>query len=194
MHPHFHSLHTHAHHHPSTHITPSSHLLLHSILNTHMSTPYTPHTHTSTPHTPHTCTAPTPPFSPYTTYLTCTSTLHTPHEPTPLSIHYLDTSTPHHLTCIPTLHSSPPSSHTHPPLLTHLIHLHLHHSDYTLYLDGIEQQSARLPGFSFQLPTVSANQPVLFLGGIDRGTSGFQEIQDVPTFRGCLKDFGYNYR
>ena len=80
-----------------------------------------------------------------------------------------------------------------PPLLTHL---HLHHSDYTLYLDGIEQQSARLPQFSFQLPTVrgGTDQAVLFLGGVDRETSGFQEIQDVPTFRGCLKDFGYNYR
>lgn len=70
-------------------------------------------------------------------------------------------------------------------------------SDYTLYLDSLEQQSVQGPsGFSIQLPTSSSagQQPVLFVGGIDSGVVGFQELQGLSTFQGCLKDFGYNYR
>jgi len=70
-------------------------------------------------------------------------------------------------------------------------------SDYTLYLDSLEQQSIQGPsGFSIQLPTSSSagQQPVLFMGGIDSGVAGFQELQGLSTFQGCLKDFGYNYR
>jgi len=70
-------------------------------------------------------------------------------------------------------------------------------SDYTLYLDSLEQQSVQgLSGFSIQLPTSSGagQQPVLFVGGIDSGVVGFQELQGLSTFQGCMKDFGYNYR
>ena len=64
--------------------------------------------------------------------------------------------------------------------------------DHSFYLNGVLQDRVvSFTGFTFSLGPGSNLQPVLFVGGIDQGV--IAEIDDVPTFRGCLRDFSYNF-
>lgn len=68
--------------------------------------------------------------------------------------------------------------------------------DHSFYLNGVLQDMvSNFAGFTFRVSTSLGPgpnpQPVLFVGGVNEGV--IAEIDDVPSFRGCLRDFSYNF-
>lgn len=66
-------------------------------------------------------------------------------------------------------------------------------AEVALFVDGVLQDTTIAPAFNFRLPTSlpGNEQTQLFIGGATPGV--FANIDSLPPFTGCLRDFVYNF-